>query len=151
MKTVNLTELLYISEYVITAAILFLSAVKKGATDIKKEIPRTVFLRRLILTGIILALGIFLMALLYMTPLQDVWKIRTVGTVRSLMTILAYTVFSASLFQRYRVYPRGQALAAVLLLLYAVADLFMTGTAVKYVILAAAAAGGFLLPDCWKS
>ena len=51
MKTVNLTELLYISEYVITAAILFLSAVKKGATDIKKEIPRTVFLRRLILTG----------------------------------------------------------------------------------------------------
>ncbi|MFQ9400960.1 MAG: hypothetical protein ACLR1D_00795 [Dialister sp.] len=151
MKTVNLTELLYISEYVITAAILFLSAVKKRCNGYKKRNPADRLFTAPHSYGNHSCSRHFLMALLYMTPLQDVWKIRAVGTVRSLMTILAYTVFSASLFQRYRVYPRGQALAAVLLLLYAVADLFMTGTTMKYVILAAAAAGGFLLPDRWKS
>ena len=147
----SMIELLYIGEYIAASVIAVLFTLKNGRWSTKKEIDRHTFLRYLMVTAGILCFGIAVMAGLYMLPLQDGWKSGSVGAVRSLMTTGCYAFLGSAVFRRYKVYPRGKELALVLFLLYAVADLFMAGTMVKYVILAVTAAGGFLIPDRWKT
>lgn len=147
----SMIELLYIGEYIAAAVIAVLFALKNGRWSTKTEIDRHTFLRYLMVTAVLLCFGIAIMTGLYMLPMQDGWKSCSVGAVRSLMTTGCYAFLGSAVFRRYKVYPRGKELALVLFLLYAVADLFMAGTMVKYVILAVTAAGGFLIPDRWKT
>ena len=65
------------------------------------------------------------------------------------LTLIANVILFSSWFQRYRVYPRGKELAAVVVLMYAVADLFMP-SGIKYGVLVVGILVGCLLPDSWK-
>ncbi len=146
MATINQANLLYISEYVLTAAILAFCTWRHGPLDIMRQIGRRTFLFRLIPVIIMTVAGISVMAGLHMVSMGAAAQLISIGAVQLIMTVFNDTLLAASVFQRYRVYPRGASLAAVLVCLYAVADLFMPWMT-KYAVLLAAVAGGILLPE----
>ena len=125
MLTINQADLFYAAEYALAALLLLLCTWQRGTLDIRRQIGRKVFFRRLLLVLFVSVLGIALMTGIYFIRLEP--EVR---------------------FQRYRVYPRGSALAAVLILMYGVSDFFMPRE-VKYAVLAASVIGGFLLPETW--
>ncbi len=113
-----------------------------GTLDIRRQIGRKVFFRRLLLVLFVSVLGIALMTGIYFIRLEPEVRFAAVGAVQFFMTVCNSVILGSSFFQRYRVYPRGSALAAVLILMYGVSDFFMPRE-VKYVVLAASVIGGF--------
>lgn len=113
-----------------------------------RQIGRKVFFRRLLLVLFVSVLGIALMTGIYFIRLEPEVRFAAVGAVQFFMTVCNSVILGSSFFQRYRVYPRGSALAAVLILMYGVSDFFMPRE-VKYAVLAASVIGGFLLPETW--
>ena len=140
MLTINQADLFYAAEYALAALLLLLCTWQRGTLDIRRQIGRKVFFRRLLLVLFVSVLGIALMTGIYFIRLEP--------EVRFFMTVCNSVILGSSFFQRYRVYPRGSALAAVLILMYGVSDFFMPRE-VKYAVLAASVIGGFLLPETW--
>ena len=132
----------------LAALLLLLCTWKRGRLDIRRQIGRKVFFRRLLLVLFVSVLGIALMAGIYFLRLGSEIRFAAVGAVQFFMTVCNSVILGSSFFQRYRVYPRGSALAAVLILMYGVSDFFMPRE-VKYAVLAASVIGGFLLPETW--
>lgn len=148
MLTINQADLFYAVEYAVAAFLLFLSAWKRGTLDIRRQIGRKVFFRRLLLVLFVSVLGIALMTGIYFIRFEPEVRFAAVGAVQFFMTVCNSVILGSSFFQRYRVYPRGSALAAVLILMYGVSDFFMPRE-VKYAVLAVSVIGGFLLPETW--
>ena len=137
MLTINQADLFYAAEYALAAFLLFLCAWKRGRLDIRR-----------LLVLFVSVLGIALMTGIYFIRLEPEVRFAAVGAVQFFMTVCNSVILGSSFFQRYRVYPRGSALAAVLILMYGVSDFFMPRE-VKYAVLAASVIGGFLLPETW--
>lgn len=148
MLTINQADLFYAAEYALAALLLLLCTWQRGTLDIRRQIGRKVFFRRLLLVLFVSVLGIALMTGIYFIRLEPEVRFAAVGAVQFFMTVCNSVIFGSSFFQRYRVYPRGSALAAVLILMYGVSDFFMPRE-VKYAVLAASVIGGFLLPETW--
>lgn len=149
MVTINQESLLYLWEYLIAALFLGICTWKHlRRFDVTKPIGRRVFLFRLIPVIIVTLFGVALMAGIHLMRLEPGTRLLTVGAVQVFMTVFNSVLLGASIFQRYRIYPRGTALAAVLILMYVLADFFMPRE-IKYAVLAAAIIGGILLPDKW--
>ena len=130
--TPHQANLFFIAEYVLTILILAFSAYRKNAFDWRKTIRRKTFIKRMLflIPVALIAIGIITGAQLF-------------------LTLIANVILFSSWFQRYRVYPRGKELAAVVVLMYAVADLFMP-SGIKYGVLVVGILVGCLLPDSWK-
>ncbi|MFR6111586.1 MAG: hypothetical protein ACLUIQ_09775 [Dialister invisus] len=144
MLTINQADLFYAAEYALAALLLLLCTWQRGTLDIRRQIGRKVFFRRLLLVLFVSVLGIALMTGIYFIRLEPEVRFAAVGAVQFFMTvcnsvILAFSSGTASI--------RGSALA-VLILMYGVSD-FFTPREVKYVVLAASVIGGFLLPETW--
>ena len=133
--TPHQANLFFIAEYVLTILILAFSAYRKNAFDWRKTIRRKTFIKRMLFLIPVALIAIGIMTAAYLLQLPQ-------------MTTLVIILFS-SWFQRYRVYPRGKELAAVVVLMYAVADLFMP-SGIKYGVLVVGILVGCLLPDSWK-
>lgn len=144
----NQADLFYAAEYALEALLLLLCTWQRGTLDIRRQIGRKVFFRRLLLVLFVSVLGIALMTGIYFIRLEPEVRFAAVGAVQFFMTVCNSVILGSSFFQRYRVYPRGSALAAVLILMYGVSDFFMPRE-VKYAVLAASVIGGFLLPETW--
>ena len=117
-------------------------------SDDNFRLQEAYFFRRLLLVLFVSVLGIALMTGIYFIRLEPEVRFAVVGAVQFFMTVCNSVILGSSFFQRYRVYPRGSALAAVLILMYGVSDFFMPRE-VKYAVLAASVIGGFLLPETW--
>ena len=87
--------------------------------------------------------------LLYCAAFDDEMFTGIITGAQLFLTLIANVILFSSWFQRYRVYPRGKELAAVVVLMYAVADLFMP-SGIKYGVLVVGILVGCLLPDSWK-
>ena len=132
MLTINQADLFYAAEYALAALLLLLCTWQRGTLDMLfVSVP-----------------GIALMTGIYFIRLEPEVRFAAVGAVQFFMTVCNSVILGSSFFQRYRVYPRGSALAAVLILMYGVSDFFMPRE-VKYAVLAASVIGGFLLPETW--
>ena len=64
------------------------------------------------------------------------------------LALLPYC-FGASWIQRYRVYPRGRELSAVVILMYIISDLFMPSD-IKYAILVMGTVLALIFPNHWS-
>lgn len=148
MLTINQADLFYAVEYAVAAFLLFLCAWKRGRFDIRRQIGRKVFFRCLLLALFVSILGIALMTGIHFLRLEPEVRFAAVGAVQFFLTVCNSVILGSSFFQRYRVYPRGAGLAAVIILMYGVSDFFMPRE-VKYAVLAASVIGGFLLPETW--
>lgn len=148
MLTINQADLFYAMEYALAALLLLLCTWKRRGLDIRRQIGRKVFFRRLLVALFAAVLGIALMTGIHLLRLESDIRLVAIGGVQFFLTVCNSVILGASFFQRYRVYPRGMALAAVLILMYGAADFFMPRE-VKYVVLTAAVLGGFLLPETW--
>ena len=139
MLTINQADLFYAAEYALAALLLLLCTWQRGTLDIRRQIGRKVFFRRLLLVLFVSVLGIALMTGIYFIRLEPEVRFAAVGAVQFFMTVCNSVILGSSFFQRYRVYPR---------LMYGVSDFFMPRE-VKYAVLAASVIGGFLLPETW--
>ena len=144
MLTINQADLFYAAEYALAALLLLLCTWQRGTLDIRRQIGRKVFFRRLLLVLFVSVLGIALMTGIYFIRLEPEVRFAAVGAVQFFMTVCNSVILGSSFFQRYP----GSALAAVLILMYGVSDFFMPRE-VKYAVLAASVIGGFLLPETW--
>ena len=95
----------------------------------------------------LIAIGIMTAA--YLLQLPQMTTLVIITGAQLFLTLIANVILFSSWFQRYRVYPRGKELAAVVVLMYAVADLFMP-SGIKYGVLVVGILVGCLLPDSWK-
>lgn len=125
MLTINQADLFYAAEYALAALLLLLCTWQRGTLDIRRQIGRKVFFRRLLLVLFVSVLGIALMTGIYFIRLEPEVRFAAVGAVQFFMTVCNSVILGSSFFQRYRVYPRGSALAAVFILMYGVSDFFM--------------------------
>ena len=120
MLTINQADLFYAAEYALEALLLLLCTWQRGTLDIRRQIGRKVFFRRLLLVLFVSVLGIALMTGIYFIRLEPEVRFAAVGAVQFFVTVCNSVILGSSFFQRYRVYPRGSALAAVLILMYGV-------------------------------
>ena len=120
MLTINQADLFYAAEYALAALLLLLCTWQRGTLDIRRQIGRKVFFRRLLLVLFVSVPGIALMTGIYFIRLEPEVRFAAVGAVQFFMTVCNSVILGSSFFQRYRVYPRGSALAAVLILMYGV-------------------------------
>lgn len=149
MITINQESLLYLWEYAMAAIFLGLCTWKSlRLFDVTESIGRRAFLFRLGAVIIVTVLCVALMTGVHLMRLSGDLRFFAVGAAQVFMTVFNSVFLGAALLQRYRVYPRGTALAAVLILMYVLADFFMPRE-IKYAVLAAAMIGGVLLPDKW--
>lgn len=95
----------------------------------------------------LIAIGIMTAA--YLLQLPQMTTLVIITGAQLFLTLIANVILFSSWFQRYRVYPRGKELATVVVLMYAVADLFMP-SGIKYGVLVVGILVGCLLPDSWK-
>lgn len=147
MLTINQADLFYAVEYALAALLLLLCTWKRGTLDIRRQIGRKVFFRRLLLALFVSVPGIVLMAGIYFLRLEPEARFAAVGAVQFFMTVCNSVILGSSFSSGTASIPAA-ALAAVLILMYGVSDFFMPRE-VKYAVLAASVIGGFLLPETW--
>ena len=133
------SNLFFTAEYVLSALIIAFLTYKKTALDVRRPISRKAFLKRLPLAAGAVVLSILLMAGVYLLRLDFS---------KNLMTLAANVILGASWIQRYRVYPRGRELSAVVILMYIIADLFMP-SGIKYAILVMGTVLALIFPNQW--
>ena len=107
MLTINQADLFYAAEYALAALLLLLCTWQRGTLDIRRQIGRKVFFRRLLLVLFVSVLGIALMTGIYFIRLEPEVRFAAVGAVQFFMTVCNSVILGSSFFQRYRVYPRG--------------------------------------------
>ena len=84
----------------------------------------------------------------YILHMDMMKNLLLIGFLQLLMTLVSNVILGVSWIQRFRIYPRGRELAAILILMYAVSDLFMP-SGIKYAVLTAGTALALALPDRW--
>ena len=147
--TQNQATLFFLAEYGITALLLLFCYWRKNFLDIRKEISRKTCLKRLPFVILAAVLGIACMTGIYLFRWDRETTIITLGAVQLLMTVVIDTLLFASWIQRYRIYPRGKELVTVVILMYAVADLFMP-SGIKYAVLVVGTALALGIPNRWR-
>lgn len=147
--TPHQANLFFIAEYVLTILILAFSAYRKNAFDCRKTIRRKTFIKRMLFLIPVALIAIGIMTAAYLLQLPQMTTLVIITGAQLFLTLIANVILFSSWFQRYRVYPRGKELAAVVVLMYAVADLFMP-SGIKYGVLVVGILVGCLLPDSWK-
>ncbi len=147
--TQNQATLFFLAEYGITALLLLFCYWRKNFLDIRKEISRKTCLKRLPFVILAAVLGIACMTGVYLFRWDRETTIITLGAVQLLMTVAIDTLLFASWIQRYRIYPRGKELVTVVILMYAVADLFMP-SGIKYAVLVVGTALALGIPNRWR-
>ena len=147
--TQNQATLFFLAEYGITALLLLFCYWRKNFLDIRKEISRKPCLKRLPFVILAAVLGIACMTGIYLFRWDRETTIITLGAVQLLMTVVIDTLLFASWIQRYRIYPRGKELVTVVILMYAVADLFMP-SGIKYAVLVVGTALALGIPNRWR-
>ena len=93
-------------------------------------------------------LSILLMTGVYLLRLDFAKNLILIGAIQLCMTLVANVILGASWIQRYRVYPRGRELSAVVILMYIIADLFMP-SGIKYAILVMGTVLALIFPNHW--
>lgn len=147
--TPHQANLFFIAEYVLSILILAFSAYRKNAFDWRKTIRRKTFIKRMIFLIPVALIAIGIMTAAYLLQLPQMTTLVIITGAQLFLTLIANVILFSSWFQRYRVYPRGKELAAVVVLMYAVADFFMP-SGIKYGVLVVGILVGCLLPDSWK-
>lgn len=104
MLTINQADLFYAAEYALAALLLLLCTWQRGTLDIRRQIGRKVFFRRLLLVLFVSVLGIALMTGIYFIRLEPEVRFAAVGAVQFFMTVCNSVILGSSFFQRYRVY-----------------------------------------------
>lgn len=109
MLTINQADLFYAAEYALAALLLLLCTWQRGTLDIRRQIGRKVFFRRLLLVLFVSVLGIALMTGIYFIRLEPEVRFAAVGAVQFFMTVCNSVILGSSFFQRYRAsIPAGQ-------------------------------------------
>ena len=110
MLTINQVDLFYAAEYALAALLLLLCTWQRGTLDIRRQIGRKVFFRRLLLVLFVSVLGIALMTGIYFIRLEPEVRFAAVGAVQFFMTVCNSVSSRVLPFSsRYRVYsPAGQ-------------------------------------------
>lgn len=142
------SNLFFTAEYVLSALIIAFLTYKKTALDVRRTISRKAFLKRLPLAAGAVALSILLMTGVYLLRLDLAKNLILIGAIQLCMTLAANVILGASWIQRYRVYPRGRELSAVVILMYIIADLFMP-SGIKYAILVMGTVLALIFPNHW--
>ena len=142
------SNLFFTAEYVLSALIIAFLTYKKTALDVRRTISRKAFLKRLPLAAGAVALSILLMTGVYLLRLDSAKNLILIGAIQLCMTLAANVILGASWIQRYRVYPRGRELSAVVILMYIIADLFMP-SGIKYAILVMGTVLALIFPNQW--
>ncbi len=142
------SNLFFTAEYVLSALIIAFLTYKKTALDVRRTISRKAFLKRLPLAAGAVALSILLMTGVYLLRLDFAKNLILIGAIQLCMTLAANVILGASWIQRYRVYPRGRELSAVVILMYIIADLFMP-SGIKYAILVMGTVLALIFPNQW--
>ena len=141
------SNLSFTAEYVLSALIIAFLTYKRTALDVRRPISRKAFLKRLPL-----AAGVWRSSLLmtgvYLLQLDFAKNLILIGAIQLCMTLAANVILGASWIQRYRVYPRGRELSAVVILMYIIADLFMP-SGIKYAILVMGTVLALIFPNQW--
>ena len=141
------SNLFFTAEYVLSALIIAFLTYKKTALDVRRPISREAFLKRLPL-AVAVVLSILLMTGVYLLRLDFAKNLILIGAIQLCMTLAANVILGASWIQRYRVYPRGRELSAVVILMYIIADLFMP-SGIKYAILVMGTVLALIFPNQW--
>lgn len=142
------SNLFFTAEYVLSALIIAFLTYKKTALDVRCPISRKAFLKRLPLAAGAVVLSILLMTGVYLLRLDFAKNLILIGAIQLCMTLAANVILGASWIQRYRVYPRGRELSAVVILMYIIADLFMP-SGIKYAILVMGTVLALIFPNQW--
>lgn len=108
-----------------SAVIIAFLTYKKTPLDVRRSISRKALLKRLPVAAGAVVLSILLMTGVYLLRLDFTKNLIIIGVLQLFMTLSANVILGASWIQRYRVYPRGRELAAVVILMYIISDLFM--------------------------
>ena len=87
MLTINQADLFYAAEYALEALLLLLCTWQRGTLDIRRQIGRKVFFRRLLLVLFVFVLGIALMTGIYFLRLEPAVRFAAVGAVQFFMTV----------------------------------------------------------------
>ena len=140
------SNLFFTAEYVLSALIIAFLTYKRTALDVRRPISRKAFLKRLPLAAVVLS--ILLMTGVYLLRLDFAKNLILIGAIQLCMTLAANVILGASWIQRYRVYPRGRELSAVVILMYIIADLFMP-SGIKYAILVMGTVLALIFPNQW--
>lgn len=87
MLTINQADLFYAAEYALAVLLLLLCTWQRGTLDIRRQIGRKVFFRRLLLVLFVSVLGIALMTGIYFIRLEPEVRFAAVGAVQFLSLI----------------------------------------------------------------
>ena len=87
MLTINQADLFYAAEYALEALLLLLCTWQRGTLDIRRQIGRKVFFRRLLLVLFVSVLGIALMTGIYFIRLEPEVRFAAVVAVQFLLLI----------------------------------------------------------------
>ena len=136
------------AEYVLSALLIAFLTWRKSPLDVRKSISRKAFLKRIPIAAGAVILSILLMTGVYLLRLDMTKNIILIGLLQLFMTLAANVILGASWIQRYRVYPRGRELSAVVILMYIISDLFMP-SGIKYAILVMGTVLALIFPNQW--
>lgn len=110
MLTINQADLFYAAEYALAALLLLLCTWQRGTLDIRRQIGRKVFFRRLLLVLFVSVLGIALMTGIYFIRLEPEVRFAAVGAVQFFMTVCNSVILGFFLFPAVpRLSPRVSA------------------------------------------
>lgn len=96
MLTINQADLFYAAEYALAALLLLLCTWQRGTLDIRRQIGRKVFFRRLLLVLFVSVLGIALMTGIYFIRLEPEVRFAAVGAVQFFMTVCNSVILGSS-------------------------------------------------------
>lgn len=146
--TPHQANLFFIAEYVLTILILAFSAYRKNAFDWRKTIRRKTFIKRMLFLIPVALIAIGIMTAAYLLQLPQMTTLVIITGAQLFLTLIANVILFSS-GSSATASTRGKELAAVVVLMYAVADLFMP-SGIKYGVLVVGILVGCLLPDSWK-
>lgn len=132
-----------------SAVIIAFLTYKKTPLDVRRTISRKVLLKRLPVAAGAVVFSILLMTGVYLLRLDFTKNFIIIGVLQLFMTLSANVILGASWIQRYRVYPRGRELSAVVILMYIISDLFMP-SGIKYAILVMGTVLALIFPNHWS-
>lgn len=132
-----------------SAVIIAFLTYKKTPLDVRRSISRKDLLKRLPVAAGAVALSVLLMTGVYLLRLDFTKNLIIIGVLQLFMTLSANVILGASWIQRYRVYPRGRELSAVVILMYIISDLFMP-SGIKYAILVMGTVLALIFPNHWS-
>ena len=143
------SNLFFTAEYILSAVIIAFLTYKKTPLDVRRSISRKDLLKRLPVAAGAVALSVLLMTGVYLLRLDFTKNLIIIGVLQLFMTLSANVILGASWIQRYRVYPRGRELSAVVILMYIISDLFMP-SGIKYAILVMGTVLALIFPNHWS-